>query len=67
LAQQHFENFKDRFADWPVRIELLSRFQNKREQDQITTALKAGFAHGQMRERELEHVDCGTGQRLPEQ
>ena len=25
LAQQHFENFKDRFADWPVRIEFLSR------------------------------------------
>ena len=42
LAQQHFENFKDRFADWPVCIELLSRFQNKREQDQITTGLKAG-------------------------
>ncbi|MCA1852350.1 MAG: DEAD/DEAH box helicase, partial [Beggiatoa sp.] len=42
LAQQHFENFKDRFADWPVRIEFLSRFQNKREQDQITTGLKAG-------------------------
>jgi transcription-repair coupling factor (superfamily II helicase) len=29
LAQQHFENFKDRFADWPVRIELLSRFQKQ--------------------------------------
>ncbi|MBA2593346.1 MAG: transcription-repair coupling factor [Gammaproteobacteria bacterium] len=42
LAQQHFENFKDRFADWPVRIEFLSRFQNKREQDRITTGLKTG-------------------------
>ncbi|MDW7450996.1 DEAD/DEAH box helicase, partial [Klebsiella pneumoniae] len=26
LAQQHYESFKDRFADWPVRIEVLSRF-----------------------------------------
>src|SRR5690606_37531206 len=26
LAQQHFETFKDRFADWPVNIALLSRF-----------------------------------------
>ncbi|MEO9300350.1 transcription-repair coupling factor [Acinetobacter pittii] len=26
LAQQHYESFKDRFADWPVRIGVLSRF-----------------------------------------
>jgi transcription-repair coupling factor (superfamily II helicase) len=26
LAQQHYESFKDRFADWPIRIEVLSRF-----------------------------------------
>ena len=24
LAQQHYESFKDRFADWPVRIEVLT-------------------------------------------
>ena len=28
LAQQHLGNFRDRFADWPVRIEGLSRFGN---------------------------------------
>ena len=28
LAQQHLTNFRDRFADWPVRIESLSRFGN---------------------------------------
>lgn len=33
LADQHFRNFSDRFADYPVRIELLSRFRSKREQD----------------------------------
>jgi transcription-repair coupling factor (superfamily II helicase) len=27
LAQQHYETFVDRFADWPVKIELLSRFR----------------------------------------
>ncbi|MGY6554515.1 MAG: transcription-repair coupling factor [Wenzhouxiangella sp.] len=25
LAEQHYRNFRDRFADWPIRIELLSR------------------------------------------
>ena len=28
LAQQHLTNFRDRFADWPVRVEALSRFGN---------------------------------------
>jgi len=37
LAQQHFSNFSDRFADWPVRIELLSRFRTAK---QTTAALK---------------------------
>ena len=31
LAQQHFSNFSDRFADWPVRIELLSRFRTGKQ------------------------------------
>ena len=26
LAQQHYQNFRDRFADWPVRVEVMSRF-----------------------------------------
>ena len=26
LAQQHYQNFRDRFADWPIRIEVMSRF-----------------------------------------
>ena len=28
LAEQHHRTFKDRFADWPVRVELLSRFRS---------------------------------------
>jgi len=31
LAQQHFQNFSDRFADWPVKVESLSRFRTARE------------------------------------
>ncbi|NKB36697.1 MAG: transcription-repair coupling factor [Gammaproteobacteria bacterium] len=42
LAQQHYQNFKDRFADWPVRIEVLSRFQSKKEQDNAVAGLTDG-------------------------
>ncbi|WP_205626178.1 transcription-repair coupling factor [Dickeya fangzhongdai] len=35
LAQQHFDNFRDRFANWPVRIEMLSRFRSQKEQTQV--------------------------------
>jgi transcription-repair coupling factor (superfamily II helicase) len=31
LAQQHFESFRDRFADWPVTVEVLSRFKSPKE------------------------------------
>jgi transcription-repair coupling factor (superfamily II helicase) len=31
LAQQHGQNFRDRFADWPVRVEVLSRFQSAKD------------------------------------
>jgi transcription-repair coupling factor (superfamily II helicase) len=31
LAQQHFDNFRDRLADFPIRVELLSRFRAKKE------------------------------------
>ncbi len=42
LAQQHYRNFKDRFADLPVRVEVLSRFRSGKEQDELLTALAAG-------------------------
>ena len=35
LAQQHYDNFRDRFASWPVRIEMLSRFRTAKEQTKI--------------------------------
>ena len=42
LAQQHYENFKDRFADWPFRIEVLSRFKTPKQQQQILDDLADG-------------------------
>jgi transcription-repair coupling factor (superfamily II helicase) len=42
LAQQHVENFKDRFANWPVRIEVLSRFKTAKEQKRILADTEAG-------------------------
>ena len=44
LAQQHYQNFIDRFIDWPVQIELLSRFRTKKEQDFSLSAMKNGTA-----------------------
>jgi transcription-repair coupling factor (superfamily II helicase) len=35
LAQQHFNTFRERYADFPVTVELLSRFRTKKEQDAV--------------------------------
>lgn len=42
LAGQHEDNFKDRFADWPIKIETLSRFGGKKYQDQVLEDLVNG-------------------------
>jgi transcription-repair coupling factor (superfamily II helicase) len=42
LAQQHFNTFRERMADYPVRIELLSRFRTRRQQDRVVEDLAAG-------------------------
>ncbi|MGB9465547.1 MAG: transcription-repair coupling factor [Candidatus Acidiferrum sp.] len=42
LAFQHFETFKQRFAAFPVRIEMLSRFRSPAEQKKILAGLEAG-------------------------
>ena len=42
LAQQHYQNFRDRFADWPLRIEGLSRFKTKKQQDEIICEIQSG-------------------------
>jgi len=42
LAQQHFETFKDRFADWPINIEVLSRFKSNKEQTEAIKKINHG-------------------------
>ncbi|QFU22294.1 transcription-repair coupling factor [Shewanella eurypsychrophilus] len=42
LAQQHYENFKDRFADWPVKVEVVSRFKTAKEQKIVMGELSDG-------------------------
>ena len=42
LAQQHYRNFADRFADWPVRVDVLSRFKSKKEVDDALERLAEG-------------------------
>lgn len=42
LAQQHYQNFKDRFAEWPVRVELISRFRTGKEQNTVVDGLENG-------------------------
>jgi transcription-repair coupling factor (superfamily II helicase) len=42
LAQQHYQNFSDRFADWPVRVESLSRFGSSKQQQEAIQGLAEG-------------------------
>jgi transcription-repair coupling factor (superfamily II helicase) len=42
LAQQHYQTFADRFSDWPVRVEYLSRFRNARETAVVLEGLSQG-------------------------
>ncbi|MEO6034396.1 MAG: transcription-repair coupling factor, partial [Verrucomicrobiota bacterium] len=42
LAQQHYNNFRERMADYPIRIEMLSRYRTRREQQKTIENLAAG-------------------------
>ncbi len=42
LAQQHFDTFRARFAGYPIRIEMLSRFRSKAENDEVVKGLADG-------------------------
>jgi transcription-repair coupling factor (superfamily II helicase) len=42
LAEQHFQTFSDRFADWPVRIAELSRFRSAKETNEALKKLESG-------------------------
>ncbi|MFT4748530.1 MAG: transcription-repair coupling factor (superfamily II helicase) [Pseudohongiellaceae bacterium] len=63
LAQQHFESFKDRFADWPFVVDVVSRFNSTAEQNATIEGVKAGkvdiligthkLLHGQVKYKDL--------------
>ena len=42
LAQQHHENFQDRFANWAVNVELLSRFRTAKQQKETLAQMATG-------------------------
>jgi transcription-repair coupling factor (superfamily II helicase) len=42
LAQQHFSTFSDRLADWPIRVELLSRFRTAKQVNEVVGKLQDG-------------------------
>ncbi len=44
LAEQHYRNFRDRFADWPIRVEVISRFKGAKD----SKAALAQLAEGQV-------------------
>jgi transcription-repair coupling factor (superfamily II helicase) len=42
LAQQHYNSFRDRFANWPVKIEVLSRFRSAADTREVAAKLASG-------------------------
>jgi transcription-repair coupling factor (superfamily II helicase) len=42
LAQQHYQTFADRFADWPIRVASMSRFRSAREVQEVSAGLESG-------------------------
>ena len=42
LAQQHYSTFSDRLADWPVKVELLSRFRTGKQMNEVLEQLASG-------------------------
>jgi len=42
LAEQHYQNFSDRFANWPIKIAEISRFKSAKEQDEAVALLGQG-------------------------
>lgn len=44
LAQQHYQNFQDRFADWPIEVHMLSRFRTGKEQKNVLERMASGQA-----------------------
>ena len=64
LAQQHAQTFADRFADWPIKVESLSRFRTAVEQREIIAGLASGsvdvvIGTHRLLQRDVEFRDLG--------
>jgi transcription-repair coupling factor (superfamily II helicase) len=64
LAQQHYKTFSERFRDYPVRVEMLSRFRTKEEQTRTIDALKKGSVDlivgtHRLLQKDIEFKDLG--------
>lgn len=57
LAHQHLQNFRDRFANWPVTVEELSRFKTGKEQQQIIDRAEQGTVDILIGTHKLLHAD----------
>jgi transcription-repair coupling factor (superfamily II helicase) len=58
LAQQHLQSFRDRFADWPVRVESLSRFRSAKESQGVLAGLERGTVDILIATHRLLHADA---------
>jgi transcription-repair coupling factor (superfamily II helicase) len=58
LAQQHIQSFRDRFADWPVRIESVSRFRSSGETATVLDGLERGSVDIVIATHRLLHADA---------
>ncbi len=64
LAQQHYNNFADRFADWPINVELFSRFRTAKQTEEGVKGIKNGtidIAVGthKLIQKDIEFKDLG--------
>ncbi|MCK4522889.1 transcription-repair coupling factor, partial [Candidatus Aerophobetes bacterium] len=64
LAEQHYRTFRERMAAYPIRIEMLSRFQGPKEQKDIVTSLKNGgvdivIGTHRLIQKDIEFKDLG--------
>lgn len=64
LAQQHAQTFADRFADWPIKVENLSRFRTAVEQREVIAGLVSGsvdvvIGTHRLLQRDVEFRDLG--------
>ena len=64
LAQQHYESFVERFVDFPIEIEMLSRFRTKKQANEIKDGLRKGqidivIGTHRLLSKDLKYQDLG--------